>query len=257
MSVLLELHDGLLPWRGLTDGSRVAPHIPAGERARVGRLLLDDTDAMVLEVVRAHLWWDLLEPTLLDANLRSLGPSLHASATSQYGFASFTSDRLMQAARGGRPDRKGLLNRCQFVLHLLGDFGALERALGTTRWAQVRELRQRWEAVTGGALVAAARCLEAARGARVVVFGRAPLLLSLALLALLGLAPLVDLRDVWSIAAGPAPLAAHLVGAAAGTRRVALLSEWAPEPVVREAGLVLAAEAVPRVLEAAARIATF
>lgn len=206
--VVMQLHDGLLFWNSLKDGSFVhccdfPPSADLASLRKQGAELFEETQRLVQSIADDHFWFQLLKTVSQEANPRLVHHLIRASATSKFGIPTFEGDRLIAALKQGRTDRKGYHNRMQYILHLMEGTN-LEFKIGRDQWLDVIRLRDRWNEVTNGTLREATELLKTASNARIVMVGTEPLLLTFAFCYVMGFGPYVDGRDIWTTTGAPA-----------------------------------------------------
>ncbi len=186
--LVLELHDGLLPWQALRSDA-FAAMLGRGERRsrseleRDGKWLWEGLNRLLDLVAEEELLYHVLrrvEPPnllLLDEHLRPRAGDFRRN------------DREL------RPGDKGAAARFEHVMYAMDH---LKTLLGPARWEELVRMRRDADRDLNGALSRVDEVLRVAqsRGMRVVLVGEEGLISTLALVAVLGLA--VDPRDVWT-----------------------------------------------------------
>ncbi len=187
--VLFELHDGLLPWQSLRNGSYADTLSRSDRRTRSeldgdGKWLWDTINKTLDAVAEEYLLYHSLRPAE-PANVCQLDEHVRPRMGD-----------YRRSDKETRPGEKGVIARFEHVMYVMQH---LSKELSPARWDDVTRLRKDVNRFLGGALSKADALIREAEamGARIVVAGEEGLISTLALCAVLGLP--VDPRDVWSV----------------------------------------------------------
>lgn len=184
-----QLHDGLIPWLGLRDGSFLSSiNFKGDHRARQDR---EKDGAALWKKLNQFLDFVVEESMLYDVLRSAEPPSLSVFSPSLKPHRGTYSRREPPMRRGER----GVEARFEHVLHVLTH---LREHLSPQRWDELSRLRREFEHTCNNVIAQANSVLSRAKQkGRIMLIGAEGLLSTMGLCAVLGLQ--VDYRDVWTV----------------------------------------------------------